>query len=274
MKVKRYTWEDTLIEAESLSILPSGAVNMCLRLARAINWEPKDGGPSELRWKNEDALKSVNSSRATYFRYRSILMQTGFLTEKGGNLLPLVPDLSQIETTESHIETDLSQIETEESHIDNPYSEDIYTDNEYSEDSLSVEDAPVVAAAPTASSNNEIKEEEGFLGSLNSEDFEGFPNYQENPSLDSSANSTNEAVLNPLEDSPESQSETPEEVSEEVAQEGQKFLLSLLRRNGITRPADVMKANERYWDTEYESEIPLGVKRAGWIVTNLKKVAA
>lgn len=173
MRVQRYAWEDALIDAESLELLPAGAVNMALRLARAINWEPtgkRAGMPSGLYWKNEEALKAVNSSRATYFRYRKFLFDTGFLTEERGNLIPLVPDLSQVEapaTTEesqieitaSHIETSQSQVETDESQIDTPYSEDTYTDDSSSGD-VSSADTPVVADAPTdpCSHNSLVKE--------------------------------------------------------------------------------------------------------------------
>lgn len=124
--VQRYTWEDAVIEAESLGLLPAGAVNLCLRLARAINWVPADGRPSGLYWKNETALKSVNSSKATYHRYRQQLFDAGFFVEVKGNLLPQIPELSQIETVES-------QIETTESQLDSPYSEDTYSEDLLSE---------------------------------------------------------------------------------------------------------------------------------------------
>ncbi|WP_147286308.1 hypothetical protein [Streptomyces parvulus] len=147
--IERYTWEDSLIEAETLGLLPSGAVNMCLRLAKAINWKPgnhRKGKPSGLYWKNEDALKAVNSSRATYFRYRKTLFDLGFFTEEKGNLIPQIPDLSHIETAQSQIETPESHIETGESQTDTPYSEDTYSEDVSTED-VSSEDRDAVSAS-------------------------------------------------------------------------------------------------------------------------------
>lgn len=163
--IDRYVWEDALIKAESLGLLPPGAVNLALRLASAITWKPKGNKPSGLYWKNEDALASVGASRATYFRYRQSLFETGFLTDEDNNLIPQVPDLSQIETdresqesqietNESHIETEQSQIETTESQIDTPYTVDTFTVDESTVDSFT-EEAPVVADAPTVPSNKE-----------------------------------------------------------------------------------------------------------------------
>lgn len=170
MNVKRYDWEDALIEAESLGHLEAGAVNMCLRLAKAINWDSKGrhaGKPSGLYWKNEDALTSVGSSRATYFRYRRQLFEIGFFKEEAGNLIPQVPELSQIETVvnneESHIETGQSQVETTLSHIetpqsqvDTPYSEDTYTEDVLSEDSYSKETAVSADASPATSNLEQL----------------------------------------------------------------------------------------------------------------------
>lgn len=203
MIVQRYTWEDALIKAESLGLLPTGAVNMCLRLAKEINWVPKNGGPSELRWKNEDALKSVNSSRATYFRYRRVLFETGFLTERNGNLLPLVPDLSHIETVQSQVETNESHIETPESQVDTPYSEDTYTVDVLSEDTYSEDkEGPVVADAPTSPSSNYE-----YLGSIKDEDFPNLSLEFERLDYFSNGESVG-AVANAVETDPESQIET------------------------------------------------------------------
>lgn len=153
--IERYTWEDAVIEAETLGLLSAGAVNLCLRLARAINWKPgnkRKGMPSGLYWKNEDALKAVNSSRATYYRYRKELFDAGFFIDINSNLIPQIPNLSQVETTDSQSETTLSQSETKDSQLDNPYSEDTYSDNLcredlYSEDSSAVADATVAPSA-------------------------------------------------------------------------------------------------------------------------------
>lgn len=166
-KIERYTWEDAVIDthADYPELFPNGAVMLCLKLARAINWVPggqRAGKPSGLYWKNEDALKAVGVSRATYFRYRTLLFDLGFFTEERGNLIPQVPTQSHIETVlnaaQSHVETIESQVETVQSHIetdeslgDNPYSED-NTVNIYSEDNT----MPVVANAPTAGAEKSI----------------------------------------------------------------------------------------------------------------------
>lgn len=160
--IERYTWEDSLIEAETQGIISAGAVNMCLRLAKAINWKPgnkRKGQPSGLYWKNEEALKAVNSSRATYFRYRKSLFEAGFFIEVNGNLIPQLPVLSQTDTDQSHIETMESQIETEESQTDTPYSEDTYSENVLSEDKDN--DAAVPAASKESDIKDETKEYEG-----------------------------------------------------------------------------------------------------------------
>lgn len=140
-RVQRYQWEDSLIKAETLGLLPAGAVNLGLRLSHAITWEPKNNKPSGLYWKNEDALADVNASRATYYRYRAVLFETGFFEEVAGNLMPLLPDLSQYETDVSQSETSQSQSETAESQFDNPYTVDIYTVDSFTVDEDNVEAA-------------------------------------------------------------------------------------------------------------------------------------
>jgi len=168
--VKRYEWEDTLLEAEKQGHLEPGAVNFCLRLSKAIKWEPKGGKPSGLYWKNTEAFRDVGTSRPTYFRYKESLFKTGFLTEEKGNLIPLVPDLSrietvydveesQVETNESHIETVQSHIETEESQIDTPYSGDTYTGDSFTVDNA-VEDTPQASPAAGDDDDSSLTEDE------------------------------------------------------------------------------------------------------------------
>lgn len=157
-KVQRYEWEDSLLKAERLGLLPAPSVNMALRLAHAINWVPKDKNkPAGLYWDNESALKQVGSSRSTYFRVKGPLFEHGFFIQVKGNLIPQVPDLSHFETEESHIETDQSQVETQESQSDTPFTVNTFSDDSLSVDSLSdnarVGDAsqPSVAGAPSDS---------------------------------------------------------------------------------------------------------------------------
>lgn len=92
MKINRYDWCDALIEAEKDGWLSAGAVNMGLRLATAIFWNPADGRPSGLHWKNSAACESVGVSDRTFYRYRAELVEAGFFEPKGGNLLTQLPD--------------------------------------------------------------------------------------------------------------------------------------------------------------------------------------
>lgn len=152
-RVQRYEWEDRLIEAESLGLLSAGAVNMSLRLASAITWEPKGNKPSGLYWKNESALEKVNSSRATYFRHRKALFELGFFIEERGNLIPQLPELSHVETEESQVETELSQVETDESQVDTPYTVNTYTVNSSTDNTYNDKDASANATASTATAD-------------------------------------------------------------------------------------------------------------------------
>lgn len=164
--VQRYTWEDAIIEAETLKILPAGAVNTGLRLARNINWSPSDGRPSGLYWKNELAGKVAGVSRASIFRNIKPLKEAGYMIVVNGNLLPVIPEShvetriafderteelkkSHSETKKSQVDTTESQVETGKSQVDNPYSEDTYTEDVLSEDSSSE-----VAPAPSLCVND------------------------------------------------------------------------------------------------------------------------
>lgn len=136
-KVQRYEWEDSLLKAERLGLLPAPSVNMALRLAHAINWVPKANKPAGLYWDNESALKQVGSSRSTYFRVKGPLFEHGFFIQVKGNLIPQVPDLSHFETDQSQVETVESQVETPESQCDTPFTVDTFTDNSLSDNSFS-----------------------------------------------------------------------------------------------------------------------------------------
>ncbi|WP_328496768.1 hypothetical protein OHS59_31720 [Streptomyces sp. NBC_00414] len=230
--IERYTWEDRLIEAETLGLLPSGAVNMCLRLAKAINWKPgnhRKGMPSGLYWANEEALKEVNSSRATYFRYRKILFDVGFFTEIKGNLIPLLPVLSQIETGESHIETGESQTDT-------PYSEDTYTEDSSTEDTKSEKNAAVPAAIE-AREETEAKEEKGS-------------------SVDSPLPSIDDASSLPLiENDAAGTADDDEEYEIELSPE----IVGVL--DGSTWPA---KARSFFFDPDFQKDKKTPEERARW----------
>lgn len=145
--MNRYDWEDALIDAQTAGQIPNGALLVALKLARAINWSPKDKRPAGLYWKNEDALKSVGAGRATYFTHRQSLVETGFIRFENGNLLPTIPEKSLVETKESPVETTESLVETEKSLGDNPFSEDTFSEDVCSEEHevTTVPDGPVVA---------------------------------------------------------------------------------------------------------------------------------
>lgn len=144
--MNRYDWEDALIDAQTAGRIPNGALLVALKLARAINWKPKGNKPAGLYWKNEEALESVGSSRASYFKHRKSLVETGFFTQENGNLLPTIPEKSLVETEKSPVETTESLVETEKSLGDNPLSEDTCSEDVLSEDDVvtTTADAPVV----------------------------------------------------------------------------------------------------------------------------------
>jgi hypothetical protein len=202
----RYTWEDLLTDAQTAGVIPEGAWALAMKLSRAVNWSPKDGRPSGLYLANVQAAESVGSSRATLYRYEALLIEAGFFTLAGGNLLATLPHESQIETiqagakavvevakarqaekkakksqvetTESHIETDSSQVETEESQVEHPLSEDILTADEFSEDSVSADAVPA-AQPPFASltSDSPSSEDDGvgttpYLDEIEDEELE------------------------------------------------------------------------------------------------------
>lgn len=150
--LNRYEWEDALIGASEAGVLKDGALLVALKLAKVIHWNPKDGRPSGLYWKNMDAFEAVGIARATFFRHRESLFETGFLSMTNGNLIPSLPksqietvEQSQNETLESQVETNQSQVETTESQVDNPYTVDTYTEDSFSEDTYTLNAAAVAA---------------------------------------------------------------------------------------------------------------------------------
>lgn len=161
--MKRYEWSDALIDAQTEGRITNGALMLAMKLAKAINWNPKDGRPAGLYWKNEDALRAVGSSRAQWFKHRESLVETGFITIEKGNLVVTMPDESLVETEKSPVETKESLVETEKSPVDNPLSVDIC-----SEDVLSVEDSETTAgAAVPVPSNSSLGEGVDIEPSLN-----------------------------------------------------------------------------------------------------------
>lgn len=163
-QIKRYQWEDSLIEAHRVGLIENGALLVALKLAKAIHWAPV-GKPSGLYWANTQALEAVGAGRSTFYRHRQELFEAGFFKEVKGNLIPLIPDLSSVETTTSQAETSESQPETVESLGGKTYSEDTYTDKEYSEEySLQV----TTAAKAPAVTHSFLEEDSFFAGSPNS----------------------------------------------------------------------------------------------------------
>src|SRR6478735_8865148 len=177
--MKRYEWEDRLVEAQAAGLLSDGALLVALKLAKVINWSPKGKQQPGLYWKNQDAFDAVGIARATYFRHRPSLFETGFFTELNGNLIPLLPEQSQLETANSQLETVQSQIETTESQIEHPFTVDVLSEDVCSEDSLSVdtdaiapvdvEDSPnqrEPSTTPTLSLVSERSEDQGDSSSI------------------------------------------------------------------------------------------------------------
>lgn len=150
--MKRYEWEDALIDAQSSGEISNGDLLVALKLAKAINWNPSAGRKPGLYWKNEDALEAVGCSRATFYRNRKSLVETGFLVMYGGNILPAIPQesqdetfqevsKSQDETAKSQVETRKSQNETQKSQVEHPFTVDILPVDVLSEDSLSEDES-------------------------------------------------------------------------------------------------------------------------------------
>lgn len=181
--IKRHDWEDALVQAQVDGLIKDGALLLALKLAKAINWNPKNGRPAGLYWKNEDAFEAVGIARATYFRHRQSLFETGCFKDEGGNLIPCLPAESQIETntkstesvesqietTESQIETTQSQIETGKSQIDNPLSvdtlsEDVLDVDEWNETAASAPVVPLSESKEAASPNPSFEVTTGAAG--------------------------------------------------------------------------------------------------------------
>jgi len=135
--MKRYTWEDSLIEAQTKGLISNGALMVALKLAKAINWKPRKGRVEPgLYWKNEEAFKAVGLGRSTYYTHREALFDLGFFVEVRGNLIPRLPD-SLPETAESSAETSKSSRGTKKSTGEQSFSEDTLPVDTYSVDSLS-----------------------------------------------------------------------------------------------------------------------------------------
>lgn len=169
--IKRYEWEDALIDAQVEGRISNGALLVALKLSKAITWVPDDGRQSALYWKNEEAFKAVGLGRSTYFKHRDELFGTGFFvsirdSKSRDNLHPAIPESPQdgqkslLETTKVHSrDSDSPQDGLEKSTGDNPYSVEIHCRDTVENNSV---DAPVVADAPTvtSSSNSKVKEDD------------------------------------------------------------------------------------------------------------------
>jgi hypothetical protein len=211
--VKRYEWEDALIEAHAMGVLGRGDLFTALRLCHAITWVPKDGGGSALRWKNETAARVVGVGRATLYRAKG-LKRHGYLIEHNKNLYPVIPEShneireafverrdkikaeakSQTDTEESHNETTKSQTETGKSQSDNPYSVDIYP---VGVSPVDVGTVPSVADAPEAAISDSHEPERTSDSDTSSESTSsGIPEF-ENDSISESHISERSTHLGP-----------------------------------------------------------------------------
>lgn len=99
-KLKRYEWEDRLIYLCKLGLISSGSLNICLRLASAMNW--KLGG--ELRWDNDSAFFDVGVGRSTFYGWRNELLASGVLSKKGNNYVASLPKRRQAYEYEIQVE--------------------------------------------------------------------------------------------------------------------------------------------------------------------------
>lgn len=212
--VQRYTWCDALVEAQALGIITNGSLMVGMKLAHAITWSPKSGGRSELRWANDLAFEVVGLARSTYYQWAPQLREAGFITEIGGNIVPLIPD-TYIETQAAFVvrreelkakyeamkakkeqpksvgrtvksvgHTYESVVRTPESVGHNPYSVDTYPVDKYSVDSLSVE-----------KTSNNLEEEAGTFTSLNNKLHTALPNIKDTDPLNDSGRGTAKSVV-------------------------------------------------------------------------------
>lgn len=172
--VERYTWSDALVEAQTKGVIENGALLLAMKLAKAINWKPKNKRPAGLYWKNEDALAEVGASRATYYKHMPSLVETGFFTRDKGNLLPAMPQKSLVETSQdtqkslvetgkpqiepqkSLLETTESLVETGKSLVDRPLSVDILSEDELSEEETTTDAASSAVEITTSSNSKEV----------------------------------------------------------------------------------------------------------------------
>lgn len=190
-RLQRYEWEDCLIEAAALKLIPKGWASSALRLSRQFNWTPKKTGKEPgLYWANRLAAKSVGIGESTMYEHVKGLKEFGFLMVKGGNLIPRLPSnhedirtqfdervqqLTAAHDQETNYERDKadSRIQSRDSTGDDSFTEDSCTDDSSTEDLLTYNDAshPALSGGGTQSHiegppSLDPSNRESFLSSL------------------------------------------------------------------------------------------------------------
>lgn len=174
--MKRYEWEDALIQAQVDGLIPNGALLLALKLSKAINWAPRRGRKAGLYWANNEALEAVGAGRSTYFKHKDVLFEQGFFTMERQNLIPTLPDQSTVETEkstpwteESTVETnestpwtDQSTVWTEESTGEHPFTVDTFSEDTLSEDVCS-EENKALAGAPASDKTDSTSDDQPSL---------------------------------------------------------------------------------------------------------------
>lgn len=147
--LQRYQWSDAIVEAGVANVIGNGELTTAMKLARAINWNPRDGRSPGLYWANELAADVCGIGRATFYRNVGKLKSTGYLRLHKGNLLPSLPETHracadaftqrmnyltergpyQKEPATSLLGMCEYQNETAGAHSDNPLSVDTCSDN-------------------------------------------------------------------------------------------------------------------------------------------------
>jgi hypothetical protein len=158
-RIQRYEWEDCLIEASTLKLIPKGWATTALRLSRQINWTPvKTQREPGLYWSNALAAKSVGIGQSTMYEHVKGLKQHGFLIVKKGNLVPRLPHdhegiwrqfdqyVEQLASSECQEEgteeqDDDSRTQSSDSTRRDTFTEDICTEDLCTEDLLKKTDA-------------------------------------------------------------------------------------------------------------------------------------
>lgn len=118
--MKRYEWEDALIEAQVDGRITDTALMVALKISKAINWAPTKYDRPGLYWSNDEACAKVGVARSTFYKMMKKLKRAGFVEQVKGNIVPALsptetPRVIEESPTETSIEHEARPIEQKES---------------------------------------------------------------------------------------------------------------------------------------------------------------